>query len=464
MNKPKATNQNILQEIKQKKILPIYLLCGEEKFLIEGTLTQILDQLLNPATRDFNLSFLDGSQTSIKDAIADAELCPMMADWRVVVVREPQLFQKQKKQVDPTLIIKTALKESKTDPSKAVYLMANLLENSITDILNEEDNFKQNLQSLEVLVSNQLNSEEQKFIQQLPTLALEVDLSGTKIKTDEELLFNWLEGSLPKSSVLVLVVKDNVNLNKKIVKQIEKVGRVVSFANLIKDRYSSNNPLYKKIRQKLEQHGKTITSKACKLLVERSDGDMYEISKSITKIIDLIGPKKEITDQEIELIVTQQNFDNIFDLTDAIGTKSLEKALKSLYEVVMSGEPAIKINSLIIRQFRLVLQAKLLYKHKEDIKPITSRTNYSTFKNSILGPLTKQLTYLLPEARELNVLKQNPYAAYKIFQAVPKFSEKELIDALEKLLEVDQQLKSSDLPDITILEQMICELWERTSS
>ena len=51
---------NILREIQSNKVFPVYLLCGEESFLIEGTLKQMLDHLLTPETRDFNLSFLKG--------------------------------------------------------------------------------------------------------------------------------------------------------------------------------------------------------------------------------------------------------------------------------------------------------------------------------------------------------------------------------------------------------------------
>ena len=61
---PQPSIPNTLKEIQGGKVYPVYLLCGEERFLIENTLKQMLDRLLEPTTRDFNLNFLDGLEAS----------------------------------------------------------------------------------------------------------------------------------------------------------------------------------------------------------------------------------------------------------------------------------------------------------------------------------------------------------------------------------------------------------------
>ena len=88
--KQKPTNPppSILQEIQKNKIFPVYLLCGEESFLIEGTLKQMLNHLLTPDTRDFNLTFLEDANITIREILSQADVYPVMSDWRVVIVRD----------------------------------------------------------------------------------------------------------------------------------------------------------------------------------------------------------------------------------------------------------------------------------------------------------------------------------------------------------------------------------------
>ena len=48
-----TTTPNIVKEIQGGKVRPVYLLCGEEQFLVETTLKQMLENLLSPETPRF---------------------------------------------------------------------------------------------------------------------------------------------------------------------------------------------------------------------------------------------------------------------------------------------------------------------------------------------------------------------------------------------------------------------------
>ena len=122
-----------------------------------------------------------------------------------------------------------------------------------------------------------------------------------------------------------------------------------------------------------------------------------------------------------------------------------------------SGEPPIKVNALIARQIRLALQAKLLVE-KGELKLNDGRMNYSDFVQRVFKPLASRMGDVLPKSPQINLLKQNSYAAYKIIQSLPYFGTEELIQDLEKTLNVDIQLKSSRLDPDCILEQLVYEL------
>lgn len=68
----------------------IFFLFGEEEHLKEETVSAIIDAHLDPATRDFNFDQLRGGDLTPETLASVAATPPMMAEWRVVVVRETQ--------------------------------------------------------------------------------------------------------------------------------------------------------------------------------------------------------------------------------------------------------------------------------------------------------------------------------------------------------------------------------------
>lgn len=454
----KKQNINILKEIDEKKIFPVYLLCGDEKFMLEGTVKKIQEKLLEEATKHFNLALLD-SNTSIKEILSQVEMYPMIADWRVVIVRDPRIFKSSAKK-DPAQEIQKALKFENDSPEKCISVLTKLLQLDAQDIADWTQDYVSALDTLYEELGAKATAEIHSFFQRMPELAQSLDLTYFESDSIDEVdvFMDWISKPLPKQSVLVFVIEGSVDKRSKLVKAIDKVGRLVSFDSLADDK-SGSDILSRKIIQKFESLNKKITHKAVQDLKERTNGDMYSISECINKVIDYIGEKEVINEQDIKQVVTQNSFKNIFDLTDAIGSKTTSLALKSLYDVLATGEPVIKINALIIRQFRLALQAKLLIE-QEKLSPVTKRTQYNSFNKNVFQPLAEQFTHLLPEARETNLLKQNPYAAYKIFQTTSSFTRVELLTALEKISQVDTQLKTTGTDPIVLLEQLICELCE----
>ncbi len=72
------------------KLGGIYFLFGEEEYLKEELATSIVSAHLDPATRDFNLDQIRGTETTAEALASIIATPPMMADWRVVVVRDAQ--------------------------------------------------------------------------------------------------------------------------------------------------------------------------------------------------------------------------------------------------------------------------------------------------------------------------------------------------------------------------------------
>lgn len=457
--KQKPDNKvNVLREIEDNKVFPVYLLCGKETFLIEGTLKQMLDKLLTTDTRDFNFSVLDGYNVSVKDILSNVELYPTMSEWRVVVVENFTAFQGQKRTTSPLTVVRDAMQRESDDIQKCVANMAKLLGISTQHIADANTDFSNAVEEISETLGSSVPEDIQAFFSRLPQLASQLD-EHTEVSNngDAELLLDWLEGDLPKSSVLIFVEKDELSSNHRIAKAIQKVGRYISFDPLEKGSSLNKDPLYKKVVDKFGTYNKRITPRAFEQLRNRTGGDMHMIAEAINKIINFVGDKQQIDELDVRNLVSQSTYDRIFDLTDAIGKRSTRQGLKSLREVLASGVNSNLIAGSIVSHLRMTLQAKLIA-NKKGLKPISRQLRYNDFISKIFEPLAEEFSGLLPNAAEHNILKRNPYPAYKIFQTLQSFTKEELVSAMEKTLDMQIQFKTTDVDEELLLEQLVYDI------
>jgi DNA polymerase III subunit delta len=68
----------------------VFFLFGEEEYLKDELATSLVAAHLDPATRDFNFDQVRGADTTPEALASILATPPMMAEWRVVVVRETQ--------------------------------------------------------------------------------------------------------------------------------------------------------------------------------------------------------------------------------------------------------------------------------------------------------------------------------------------------------------------------------------
>jgi DNA polymerase-3 subunit delta len=105
---------------------PVYVFHGEEDFLRTELLHELPAMFLpDEGTRSFNYDLLYGSEVSLKDVISIAQGYPVMADRRVVIVRDAEKIVKVKAATKSGGSSKKA-KESQEDPLLAYLKNPNL--------------------------------------------------------------------------------------------------------------------------------------------------------------------------------------------------------------------------------------------------------------------------------------------------------------------------------------------------
>lgn len=82
--------EDIVRDVRAGNLCPVYYLMGEEDYYIDRISDFIVNTILREEERDFNLDVLYGSETTANQVIQFAQGLPMMAKYRVVLVREAQ--------------------------------------------------------------------------------------------------------------------------------------------------------------------------------------------------------------------------------------------------------------------------------------------------------------------------------------------------------------------------------------
>jgi DNA polymerase III subunit delta len=79
-----------------KELGGVFYLHGEDHFRKDQAVRELIDAHVDPATRDFNLDRVSGSTVDAETLASIIATPPMMAEWRVVVLREVEALASSK--------------------------------------------------------------------------------------------------------------------------------------------------------------------------------------------------------------------------------------------------------------------------------------------------------------------------------------------------------------------------------
>jgi len=224
--------------------------------------------------------------------------------------------------------------------------------------------------------------------------------------------------NIPAYTCLIFY-EEEIDKRLKIVDIVKKQGLIVEFP------YQKPDSLVKWVIKVLKSYNKTIDHVAASQLVENSEMGMNEILNEINKIVSYVGDRLNVTSDDIERVCTKTVKGRIFDLTDAIAEKNSSRALKLLDDMIILKEPIPKIIYMINRQFRQILEMKLLVKSGLPVNEAASKMNLTS------------------------------YAAGKVLKQSERFSIDLLKNALQKSLELDEAVKTGMLNDRIAAELLI---------
>lgn len=92
---PRHTHDDLLRALGRSELAPVYYLHGSEDVLKEEATHAIVDQALQPHERDFNLEQRSAGQLDAETLHSLVNTLPMLANRRVVVIRDVEVWKKK---------------------------------------------------------------------------------------------------------------------------------------------------------------------------------------------------------------------------------------------------------------------------------------------------------------------------------------------------------------------------------
>jgi DNA polymerase-3 subunit delta len=174
---------------------------------------------------------------------------------------------------------------------------------------------------------------------------------------DQALLDKLLEylPTLPDSTDLVLVEEDAVPPSHRLVKLAAQVGGQVHAFGMLRP-----HELEQWLRQNAADKQVSLTRQAAQELIRYVDNNLELLDKEMAKLATYVGPGKQITPEDIRLLVSYVREESIFDLVDALGRREGQRAISLYRQLLDEGSDPLYLMAMIVRQYRLLFQLKSL--------------------------------------------------------------------------------------------------------
>ena len=222
-----------------------------------------------------------------------------------------------------------------------------------------------------------------------------VDITTAKKRylTDDELksFEDYLENPLP-SSKLVIFAEGKLDSKRRLVKLLKRDATVFE---AIEPKEQEIRAYFQKWAQEL---GLTFAGKSFEQLLIKSGFQFSDIQKNLL-FLQAYKDNGVITEEDIVEAIPKTLQDNIFDLTQLILGKKIDQARDLVKDLTLQGEDEIKLIAIMLGQFRLYTQVKILLESGQTESQMVSSLGHYLGRN----PNPYQIKFALRDTRALSL-------------------------------------------------------------
>ncbi|MFH0840954.1 MAG: DNA polymerase III subunit delta [bacterium] len=285
-----------------------------------------------------------------------------------------------------------------------------------------------------MIIENIFNNKDKDFLTNLATYFQD--------RSEANNIIIFVDHSITKQEVKgrqEIVQRDHNGNEKKLTKEQLSLFSMLSKQKFVQHFAPLSNPeLIGWVKERCQLHNAKITYQAIQLLISLTGDNLWLLNNEIEKLAHYkFGSRpKEISDDDpviievddVDYMVNGDLDENIFALTDALGGKNKAQAIKLLSEQVRAGMIDYYLISMLIRQFKILLQVRQCLDNG-----MTSRQ------------ITDELSY-------------HPYVVRKSIDQAKNFKINSLKVIFGALVKVDYNLKNSKLPVETMIDLLIAKM------
>ena len=256
-------------------------------------------------------------------------------------------------------------------------------------------------------------------------------------------------------NVRLLVSAGKVDKRKSFYKALEKIGPVENFAGWSENEAQWHEEAAALVLRALRETKLDISEEALAQLVTFVGPQARLLSSEVEKLVLYIGARTRIEAADVAAIVTRHKQARAFALGDAVGERDLAAVLRCLDQELWEIRRDTKRNEIgllygLIGKVRALLLAKEMTAQGW-LKP---ETDFNRFK----AQLARVPSGALPEDRKFNPLAINPYVLFRALGQSRRYTQPELIEAMDLLLQCNQKLISRNLDPSLLLQQTLIQI------
>lgn len=186
--------------------------------------------------------------------------------------------------------------------------------------------------------------------------------------------------------------------------------------------------MVKRIQEQAKKAGGGITTEAANLLASLVDQDPRLADQEVEKLLAYVGYRRTIEIDDVEAITSDTGQGDIFALVDALGMRDGQRAMGMLQRL-LEYKDYYSLFGMIVRQFRLLILAREVMDRGGQIEEFYRECGH--------------------------FLNYQRFVARKVFEQARRFALPELERVYFSLLELDEAVKTSQMPDRLALEAFV---------
>ena len=169
------------------------------------------------------------------------------------------------------------------------------------------------------------------------------------------------------------------------------------------------------IQQEARREGGEITAQAAAELAATTGNNTLWAAAELGKLLTYTECKRPVSLEDVRVLCASGDQTNIFEMVEAVTRGDARRGMKLLHQM-LEKEDAQVIFGMIVRQFRMLIQAKVILDEHGGVAEVTQ------------------------------ALKTADFVARKLVDQARRFSLVELQEIYRKLLDIDMESKNSTTP------------------